>query len=91
VEDEERRDCAERDPDKEGDAHPDAEGSAHSRSTLAPFSVERVCARRGELTATIASRFVKTERSAETEEILATLGRIEAELAELRLQHPSQR
>ena len=38
------------------------------------------------LTATIASHFVKTERSAETEEIIATLTRIETELAELRRQ-----
>jgi voltage-gated potassium channel len=36
------------------------------------------------LTAAIASRFVKTERGAETEDILAALTRIEAELAELR-------
>jgi hypothetical protein len=49
VEDEKRRDCPERDPDKEGDAHPDAEGSAHGRSTLAPFGVERVYARRDAL------------------------------------------
>jgi voltage-gated potassium channel len=38
------------------------------------------------LTATIASRFVKTERGDETQEILATLARIELELAELRRQ-----
>ena len=37
VEGEERRDCRERDHDKEGDAYPDAEGSAHGRPTLAPF------------------------------------------------------
>jgi voltage-gated potassium channel len=36
------------------------------------------------LTATIASRFVKTERGDETENILVALGRIEAELAELK-------
>lgn len=36
------------------------------------------------LTAAIASRFVKTERGDETEEILATLGRLEGELAELK-------
>jgi voltage-gated potassium channel len=38
------------------------------------------------LTATIASGFVKTERSDETETILATLARIESDLAELRQQ-----
>jgi voltage-gated potassium channel len=38
------------------------------------------------LTATIASLFVKSERSAETEAILAALSRLEAELAELRQQ-----
>jgi voltage-gated potassium channel len=38
------------------------------------------------LTATIASHFVKTERGAETTEIMATLKRVEAELAELRRQ-----
>lgn len=38
------------------------------------------------LTATIASHFVKTERGAETTEIMATLKRVEAELAELRWQ-----
>jgi hypothetical protein len=36
------------------------------------------------LTATVASRFVKTERSDETHEILAALAKLEAELAELR-------
>ena len=36
------------------------------------------------LTATIASHFVKTERSSETEEIIETLNRIEGELTELR-------
>jgi hypothetical protein len=36
------------------------------------------------LTATVASRFVKTERGDETQEILAALARVEAELAELR-------
>jgi hypothetical protein len=38
------------------------------------------------LTATIASHFVKSERGAETTEIMATLKRVEAELAELRRQ-----
>jgi voltage-gated potassium channel len=38
------------------------------------------------LTAAVASHFVKTERSAETDQILATLSRIETELAELRNQ-----
>jgi hypothetical protein len=38
------------------------------------------------LTAAIASRFVKTERGDETEEILAALTRIESELADLRRQ-----
>jgi voltage-gated potassium channel len=38
------------------------------------------------LTATIASRFVKTERGSETEEILAALARLEAQLADLRRQ-----
>jgi voltage-gated potassium channel len=38
------------------------------------------------LTATIASHFVKTERGAETTEIMATLKRVEAELAELQRQ-----
>jgi voltage-gated potassium channel len=38
------------------------------------------------LTATIASHFVKTERGTETTEIMATLKRVEAELAELRRQ-----
>jgi voltage-gated potassium channel len=43
------------------------------------------------LTATVASRFVKTERGGETDEILAALARLEAELAELkqRLASPS--
>jgi hypothetical protein len=36
------------------------------------------------LTAAIASRFVKTERGDETEEILAALGRLEGDLAELK-------
>jgi voltage-gated potassium channel len=36
------------------------------------------------LTATIASFFVKTERTAETEEIVAALTQIEAELAQLK-------
>ena len=36
------------------------------------------------LTATVASRFVKTERGDETQEILAALGRLESELAELK-------
>ena len=36
------------------------------------------------LTATVASRFVKTERGDETEEILAALARLEAELADLK-------
>jgi voltage-gated potassium channel len=36
------------------------------------------------LTATVASRFVKTERGDETQEILAALARVEAELGELR-------
>jgi hypothetical protein len=36
------------------------------------------------LTATIASRFVKTERGDESEEILAALARLEAELAALK-------
>ena len=36
------------------------------------------------LTATIASRFIKDERSSETDEILAALTRIEAELGELK-------
>jgi voltage-gated potassium channel len=36
------------------------------------------------LTATIASRFVKTERGEETDEILAALARLESELAELK-------
>jgi len=38
------------------------------------------------LTASIASMFVKSERGAETKEIMATLRRVEAELAELRRQ-----
>jgi hypothetical protein len=38
------------------------------------------------LTATIASHFVKSERGNETTEIMATLKRVEAELAELRRQ-----
>jgi voltage-gated potassium channel len=38
------------------------------------------------LTATIASRFVKTERGEETEEILAALARLEAEFADLKQQ-----
>jgi voltage-gated potassium channel len=38
------------------------------------------------LTATIASHFVKTERGTETTQIMATLTRVEAELAELRRQ-----
>lgn len=38
------------------------------------------------LTTTIASRFVKTERGDETEELLAALTRLEAELAELKQQ-----
>ena len=44
------------------------------------------------LTAAVASRFVKTERGAETEAILAALTRLEAEVAELK-QHvaPSER
>ncbi len=41
------------------------------------------------LTATIASRFVKTERGDETGEILAALTRLEAELAELKQRLPS--
>jgi hypothetical protein len=43
------------------------------------------------LTATIASLFVKTERGDETEEILAALTRLEADLAEVkrRLASPS--
>jgi hypothetical protein len=41
------------------------------------------------LTATIASRFVKTERGDETESILAALTRLEAELAELKQRLPS--
>jgi len=36
------------------------------------------------LTATVASRFVKTERGDETEAILAALARLEAELADLK-------
>jgi voltage-gated potassium channel len=36
------------------------------------------------LTATVASRFVRTERGAETEELLAALQRIEGELAEMK-------
>lgn len=36
------------------------------------------------LTATVASRFVKTERGEETDEILAALARLEAELADLK-------
>jgi hypothetical protein len=36
------------------------------------------------LTATVASRFVKTERGDETEEILAALTRLEAEVADLK-------
>jgi hypothetical protein len=36
------------------------------------------------LTATIASRFVKTERGNETVEILAALATLEAELAEVK-------
>jgi voltage-gated potassium channel len=38
------------------------------------------------LTATIASHFVKTDRATETTEIMATLKRVEAGLAELRRQ-----
>jgi voltage-gated potassium channel len=38
------------------------------------------------LTATVASRFVKTERGDETEEILAALTRLEAEVADLKQQ-----
>jgi voltage-gated potassium channel len=38
------------------------------------------------LTATVASRFVKTERGDETEEILAALTRLESEVAELKQQ-----
>jgi voltage-gated potassium channel len=38
------------------------------------------------LTAAIASRFVKTERGGETEDILAALRRLEAEVAELKQQ-----
>jgi len=38
------------------------------------------------LTATIASFFVKTERSEESEEILAALQRVEGELADLKRQ-----
>ncbi|HEX3266494.1 MAG TPA: potassium channel family protein [Gaiellaceae bacterium] len=38
------------------------------------------------LTATIASRFVKTERGDETDAILAALARMEAELADLKQQ-----
>jgi voltage-gated potassium channel len=38
------------------------------------------------LTATVASRFVKTERGDETEEILAALARLEAEVADLKQQ-----
>ena len=38
------------------------------------------------LTATIASHFVKTESEEEANELMATLARIEAELAELRRQ-----
>jgi voltage-gated potassium channel len=36
------------------------------------------------LTATVASRFIKTDRGDETEAILAALARLEAEVAELR-------
>ena len=38
------------------------------------------------LTATVASRFVKTERGDETEEILAALARVEAEIADVKQQ-----
>ena len=38
----------------------------------------------GVLTAAIASRFVKTDQADDNGEILAALGRIEAEVAELR-------
>jgi hypothetical protein len=41
------------------------------------------------LTATIASRFVKTDRGEETEAILAALADLRAELAELRQRLPS--
>jgi voltage-gated potassium channel len=41
------------------------------------------------LTATVASRFVKTERGDETDEILATLARLEADLAEVKQRLPS--
>jgi voltage-gated potassium channel len=42
------------------------------------------------LTATIASRFVKTDRGDETQTILAALGRLEAEVAELKQRLVSQ-
>src|SRR4029079_6524522 len=38
------------------------------------------------LTATVASYFVKTDRGGETERILAALGRLEAEVTELKQQ-----
>jgi voltage-gated potassium channel len=43
------------------------------------------------LTATIASRFVKTDRGDENEAIVAALMRVEAELAELRMQVSTQK
>ena len=40
------------------------------------------------LTATIASRFVKEDRADETEEIVAALRRLEADMAELKARLP---
>jgi hypothetical protein len=40
------------------------------------------------LTATVASRFIKDERGPETEEILAALGRIETDVADLKARLP---
>jgi hypothetical protein len=75
------------------DARPPGPGAVHysvetptSRARGDPQPRPAVVGFLSVLTAAIASRFVKTERGPEYEEMLSSLGRIEAELADLRQQ-----
>jgi voltage-gated potassium channel len=63
-----------------GDVYPNVHRGADHREGGLLFGIGFLSV----LTAAIASRFVKTERADETEEILAALGRLEGELAELK-------
>jgi voltage-gated potassium channel len=74
--------CSDRDDSGYGDFHPTTVEGQIIAMVVMLFGIGFLSV----LTATIASRFVKTERGDETESILAALARVEGELADLKRQ-----